>query len=166
MATFRVPMLGPETRPDNTGFVFQEPFSIKAVNDRWDYNVFVFTNSGVKMVIHTSFPTPPNYVSNPFIFVQWTSSITVGDVVWDIELRNVAAGESLDQSGVGASSSLVDGPPSAAFELQEALLAPVATTFGANKRIQFDVGRDGLNASDTHGAAVTVHGVIFQYDDV
>lgn len=102
MATHRIPILNQFCRPDNSGNVFWEPFSVKATNDVWDHGVWVFNDTATRLLLHGNFMVPQNYVGTASIILPWSASAITGNVVWDFDYRAVGGddAESLDQAGV------------------------------------------------------------------
>lgn len=165
MATYRVPILGFATKPDTSGEVFFEPNSIKGTNDFFEELVLVFNDSATKDSVFGSFMVPQNYSSSANFVVVWKTTATSGDVEFDFDYRAVAAGESLDQATAQESLNQNDTAGGSADLRQDASLSATDGNFSAGDIVQFLLSRDGTDAGDTISAAVTVHGVYFEYDD-
>lgn len=168
MATHRIPILGFNTVPDNGGDVFFEPYTIKAINDVWGYLVAVFNDTAARDGLRGKFNVPENYVGSANVLVRWTSTAIAGDVELDFDYRTVGGDdtESLDQAGTQESVNINDTAPSAANERMTAILPLTDGNFAAGDEVQFELFRDGTDAGDTLAAAITVHGVMFEYSDV
>jgi len=167
MATHRIPILGWNTVPDNSGDVFLEPYSVKATNDVWEYLVTIFEDTATRIGLRGAFDVPQNYVGSPVIIVVWTATATTGAVEWDFDYRCVGGNdiESLDQTGTQQSVNASDNAPSVVNERLEASLSLTAGNFAAGDTCQFELFRDGTDAGDTMSAAAIVHALLFEYAD-
>lgn len=165
MATFRLPILGPGTKPDNSGDVFFEPYSIKATNDVWDRLVAVFNDSGTRIGIAGGFQVPQNYVGTANLIVEWTSTATTGDIEWDFDYRSVAAGESFDQSGTQESVNSNDAAPASVNLRQSLSISLTDSNFAVGDEVEFEHFRDGTDGGDGMSAAGLLFGLYFEYAD-
>jgi hypothetical protein len=167
MATQRPSILGANTVPDSSGDVFQEPYSIKATNDLWEYLVTIFNDSGTRIGLRGQFPVPQGYVDTANLVIVWTSTATSGDVEWDFDYRAVGGNdtESLDQSSAQETVNSNDTAPSAVNERMEISIALTDGNFAAGDTVQFELFRDGTDAGDTMAAAAILHDVYFEYAD-
>lgn len=166
MATHRIPILS-GAKPDDSGNVFYEPYSVKATNDQWDPMVLVFNDTGTRDSVYGTFDVPQNYVSAANLVVVWTTTATTGDVEWDFDYRAVGGNdtESLDQAGTQESVNSNDTAPSATDERMEISIALTDGNFAAGDTVEFLLARDGADAGDTIAAAVVVFGAYFEYSD-
>jgi len=162
MSTFRIPILGFSTKPDASGDVFFEPQ--KGTNGFFDQLVLVFNDTSTKDSVYGSFQVPQNYVGTPKFIVEWTSTATSGNAIFDCDYRAVAIGESLDQASAQEALTVTDVAPGTTDLMQEALMAGTAGNFAVGDMVQFILSRDGASA-DTIAAALTVVGVYFEYTD-
>ena len=167
MATFRLPIMGANTIPDDSGEVFFEPYSIKATNDNWEYTVLVFNDSATRNGVRGSFDVPQNYVGTAKIIVHWTATATSGDVEFDFDYRAVGGDdtESLDQATAQETVNQNDTAPSAVNERMTASLTLTSGNFAAGDTVQFELFRDGTDGGDTMSAAAIVHQILFEYAD-
>ena len=167
MATHRVPILGHGTTPDTSGDVFQEPYSIKAINGLWQRLVTIFNDTAARIGLRGGFAVPKNYVGTPKIIIVWTATATSGDVEWDFDYRAVGGddSESLDQATAQESVNQNDTAPSAIHERMEVSLSLTAGNFAVDDEVEFELFRDGTDAGDTMAAAAIVFGVYFEYTD-
>lgn len=167
MATHEIPILGHATLPDTSGDVFQEPYSVKATNDTWDYLVWIFNDTATRIGLVGNFQVPQNYVGTAVIKVYWTSTATSGDVEWDFDYRAVGGDdtESLDQAGTQESVNQNDTAPSAVNERMTASLTLTSGNFAVGDTVQFELFRDGTDAGDTLADAVILHALTFSYAD-
>jgi hypothetical protein len=166
MATRRRSILGWNMKPDNSGDVTIQPFSLLATNDVWDHMVVVFGDTATRIGLHGSFPVPEDYVGGAKIVAEWSAAQTSGDVVIEIDYRAVGGNdaESLDQAGTQESLSVTDTAPSAAWERMEAEMTATAGNFAANDICQFQVFRDGT-AADTLAGNLVLFNLFFEYQD-
>jgi hypothetical protein len=167
MATHRLPILGWQTRPGNTGNVFLESYTIKATNDVWGHNVFVFNDTATRDQLRGVFHVPKNYVGTANLVIVWTTTATSGDVEWDFDYRAVGGdnAESLDQTGNQQSVNSNDTAPGAANRRMEITIALTDGNFAADDTVEFTLFRDGTDAGDTIAAAVMLFGLFFEYND-
>ncbi len=169
MATHRIGILGANTLPDTSGNVFFEPYPTKATNDFWKHGVFVFNDTSTKDSLYGTFTVPQNYASNAKFVVYWTSTGTSGNVVWNVDYRDLAGNDtnSLDQSTAQeALAFTAAAAPGATDRLMQTSKTATSGNFAAGDLVEFKVSRDGTSGSDTLAAAVTVHAVVFEYTDV
>lgn len=167
MATHRLPILGFSTKPDTSGNCFQEPYTIKATNDQWAPNIFVFNDSGTRIGIYGLFAVPQNYVDTANVVLVWTSTATSGDIEFDFDYRAVGGNdsESLDQAGTQETVNSNDTAPSAAHERMELTVALTDGNFAAGDTVEFFAVRDGTDAGDTMAAAMLLFDLFFEYND-
>lgn len=168
MATHRIPILGFNTVPDTSGDVFFEPYTIKATNDVWGYLVAIFNDTAARDGLRGAFTVPQNYVGTANLVIIWTTTATTGDVEWDFDYRAVGGNdtESLDQSGTQESVNGNDTAPSATDERMEFTIALTDGNFAVGDLVQFEFFRDGTDGGDGISAAVQLHALYFEYNDV
>ena len=168
MATHRVPVLGPATIPDTSGSVFAAPYTVYATNDAWRGSVFVFADTATRIGLHGRFSVPRNYVGTPSIVIEWTSTATSGNVVWDVDYRAIGGdnAESFDQATAQQSVTVTDAAPTAAHNRLEVSVAITAANLAIDDTVEFILYRDGADAADTMAAAALLFGVYLQYADV
>lgn len=168
MATKAAPILGPNTVPDGSGSVFMEPYSAKAANDVWQFLAFVFADTGTRDGLRGLLRVPEDYVGTAQINLYWTAGVTTGNVVWDLDYRAVAPGdaESMDQAGTQESVTVTDASPTAAHNLLKAVLTITDANLSPGDLVEFEIFRDGANASDDMAAAAILFHAELQYSDV
>lgn len=166
-ATHRIGILGWRTKPDTSGNVFFEPYTIKATNDQWDYEVLIFNDTATRDCVFGGFDIPQDYSAGAKVIIHWTATVTSGDVEWDFDYRAVGGDdlESLDQTGTQETVNINDTAPSAIHERMTATLSLTATNLAVGDTVQFKLCRDGTDAGDTLAAAAIVHDVLFEYTD-
>jgi len=168
MATHRIVILGWPAKPDNSGDVFPEPFSIKATNGVFDRLVLIFNDTATRIGIPGGFTVPKNYVAGATLIAVWTSSAIAGNFIADFDYRAIGGddAESLDQTGNQESVTVTDVAPSAAFERMEVSVALTDGNFAADDEVEFEFFRDG--AAEGGGgiaAAVMCFQLLFGYTD-
>jgi putative transposon-encoded protein len=167
MAIKRLPILGWPTKPDGSGDVFFEPFSIQATNDVWDRLVAVFNDTATRIGLHGGFAVPKDYVGSANLVLVWTSTAVAGNVAWDCDYRAVGGddAESLDQAGTQESVTGTAAAPTAALNRLETSIAFTAANFSPDDEVEFTLFRDGTDAADTMAAAAILFGAFFEYAD-
>lgn len=170
MATYQLPIVGWQAKPDTSGECFPEPFAVLATNDAWDPLVFRFgiSNAAQPTVRHGFFgifTVPQNYTSAAVVIPMWTASLTTGNVVWDFDYRTVTGDDttSLDQAGTEAATTVTDAAPSAAFERNTPSIAQTDGNFAAGETVEYFFARDGADAADTMAGAALLFELVFQY---
>jgi hypothetical protein len=172
MATLRQPIVGWNTMPDGTGECYFEPFSILATNDVWKHIVCRFgTNNAAQPTVrhgfYGAFMVPKDYVGTAVLVINWSATLTSGNVAWDFEYRAVGGNdtESLDQTGTQESVSVTDAAASAANEKLEVTVNLTSANFAADDLVTFFFARDGADAADTMAGSALLHSLHFQYND-
>lgn len=165
-------MLGANTVPDSSGDCWQEPYSILATNDVWGLLIYRFGLSNAaqpttRIGLRGQFTVPQNYSSAAVVIPVWTTTLTSGDVVWDLDYRAVGGddAESLDQAGTQESVTVTDTAPSAAHERLTPSLNPTDGNFAPGDTVLFELFRDGADAADTMAGSAILFDLIFQYSD-
>jgi hypothetical protein len=163
MASHRVPIGGWQLVPDSSGSAYFEPFSVKATNDVWRHLVLVMDQHTSPTTVYGCFETPRNYSSGGSVIPIWTTTATSGAVEWGFASRVVGGDdiESFDQAGTESVDTNTDTAPSAANERMETQIAFGATTSAASS-VEFQFSRRSIGAV---AAAITVHGLVFEYED-
>lgn len=167
MATHEISILNHSAKPDTSGDVFIEPYSVKATNDNFDHNVLIFNDSGTRIGFYGMFQVPQDYVGTALIKPIWTSTATSGNCLWDFDYRAIGGDdtESLDQATNQESVTVTDAAPSAVNERLKPTITPTSGNFAAGDTVEFYFVRDGADASDTMAAAAMIFDVIFSYSD-
>jgi hypothetical protein len=167
MATQTQAMLNKATKPDTSGSVFPEPYSVKATNDVWDFTVTIFNDTSTRIGIYGCFKVPNNYVQTAKFNIYWTSTAITGNAVWEIDYRAVGGNdtESMDQTGNQESLSVTDAAPGAAQRRLVATMTATSGNFAAGDLVEFEFFRNGASGSDTMAAAATLFDLEFEYSD-
>lgn len=171
-ATRIVEMLNASTAPDATGDAFFEPASITGTNDLFRHMVLRLGASNVaaptvKSGVYGRFTVPEDYNTGGTVtcIVVWSSTLTSGDAVLDLDYRAVGSdnSESLDQTTAQESLSVTDTAPSSANLRMTATMTFTAGNLLAGDTVEFFFGRDGAASADTLAGSVLVHSVTFRY---
>lgn len=160
--------------PDTSGKVWLEPYSILATNDLFKFLVMRFDEDGnnnaaltTKVGAHATFHVPINYVGTPKIYPVWSSTVTTGNSVWDIDYRAIGGddAESLDQTTFQESLTVTDAAPSAAHERNTPSVSLTGSNLAAQDTVELVISADGTDGADTQASARLLFGVIFEYAD-
>jgi len=165
MATHRMSILGAGSKPDASGDVFFEPFSVKATAAVFDPMVLIFNDSGNEDDFHGSFVVPENYVGSANFYMKWVSTATTGEFRVEFLYRAIADTEDGDPATAQetvTSDETVDGT---ALDINTTTMALTDGNFAAGDVVQFILRRDGADVADDMGAAAIILAAMFQYDD-
>lgn len=151
----------------NATSVYPDKYSTFASNDVWDGIVLVFPDSGTRDGTTGFIDVPDDYVGAPVFIPLWTSVVTTGNVVWDLDYRSVGGddAESMDQAGTQEALTVTDAAPSAANNLLRPQMAATAGNLAAGDILELELFRDSGNASDTMASSALLFGLLFQYSD-
>ncbi len=167
MATLELSILN-GLKPDTSGDVFYEPYSIKATNDVFDHLVLIFNPAtATRLLAHGLFHVPQNYVGTAVIVPVWTSTATTGNAVFDFQYRAISGNdtESLDQATVQETVTVTDAAPSAAHERLIPTMSLTSANLTAGDTVEFAIVFDDVDASNTIASAAILHDLIFRYSD-
>ena len=164
MATLRLPILGPGTRPDTSGDVFQSAYSVHATNDLFPIIIWAFNNSGVKDGLHGGFAVPVGYVDTANLIVVWTSGTAAGTITWDYDYSSIGGIETLDPSS--AQRQVTSGAvsfPATAHNRVETSISLTDADFNAKDTVLYTLFRDSPN--DTKVDEALLFELFFEYND-
>lgn len=164
MATHRLWIPATAFLPDSSGNVYPKPDSNDNSNDRFPHEILAFKDSGTRIGAFTTFAVPKNYVGTPKAYVVWKSTATSGDVVWDVDTKAVADGESLDPSTDDDAQTVTTTTPGTA-RLRKDSSVTLTGTYAADDEVLLGVYRDGAQGADTLAAEALFEGVFFEYAD-
>lgn len=171
MATHTIPILGFQTNPDTTGRAWFETYTVKATNDIFKHLVLVLDNPGASQNhgVYGAFIVPNNFIGSPVVRIHWTSTATSGTCLFAFDYRAIGGddAESLDQATFQEQIDISDVAPTATDRLLSVTGALTAGNFAIGDLVEFFFYRDGTTGAptDTLAAAVTVHGLYFEYSD-
>lgn len=172
MSTIRKSILGVNTLLDSTGDAFFEPYSILATNDIFKHAILRLGASNaaaptVKSGVYgaTTIPKDFNSSGTTKVYIYWTSTLTSGNVVFDFDYRSVGNddSESLDQATFQESLTVTDAAPTSANNLLITSVTLTSSNLAADDIMEFFVGRDGADGSDTLAGSAIVHAVVLEY---
>lgn len=161
------------SQPDTSGKATPEPFTILATNDVWKHDIMRvdedYTN-GSQLTTRVAwaqgvFRVPDDYVSSPIVTIEWCTTKTTGDVVFDGDFRSVAGDgtESTDQAGTEASVTVTDSASATALRRMIATLTLTGLTLAAGEMVEFSLFQDGTDGADTLAGATIIHEAFFGY---
>ena len=168
MATHEVSLLGPQTVPDSTGNVYQQPYPILATNDIWGNLVYIFADAGTTNYLYGQLTIPQNYVGTASIVFIWTATATSGAVVWGFDYRDVGGTDttSLDQATAQESVTVTSNAPSATDRRIRATVNLTSANLTAGDTLEFRISRNPSNGSDTMAASAELFDCLLRYADV
>lgn len=166
MATHQIQILGAATRPDVSGDVFFEPYTIKDTAAVIDPIVCIFNDSGTKIGLNGNFIVPQNYVGTAKLIALWNANATTGDAIFDLSYLARTDNEDMGAAATDTTDTVTTGTAGTAFLLNTSTMTLTAGDFSAGDIVLFEFFRDGANASDTLSAAAILHSLIFEYADV
>lgn len=173
MATHRIPILGFATRPDDTGECFFEPADLNfGSNDLARQFVLALGSAlaaqpTLKHGVYGVFRVPKNYVGTATLVVEWASTLTSGDVVFDFDYNAVAGdgAESLDPAAWQESVTVTDTVPGTARRKATPTVGLTSANLAIDDIVEFFFGRDGAAGGDTLAGRAYVFEATFQYAD-
>ena len=174
MATHRIPILGFATRPDDTGEAFFEPEDINfGSNDLARQFVLALGSAlaaqpTVKHGVYGAFRIPKNYAGTAVVVIEWSATLTSGNVVFDFDYRAIGGNdaEGLDQATWQESVTVTDAAPGTARFKLTATAALSGGNFAVDDIVQFFIGRDGVDGADTMAGRAYMFEATFEYADV
>jgi hypothetical protein len=147
-----------------------QPYSILAPGGGpWFHGQWIFGSNNasaptVRIGIGGLFRLPVNYVQTPVLLIDWSATLTSGDVVWDFDYLAVATGESIDQTAVEA-LTVTSTAPGATDQIRQATLTLNGALLSAGDLIAWALYRDGVDAADTMAGAAQLHHLGLQFAD-
>jgi len=170
VATHRIPILGFQTIPDTTGRAFFEPYSVKATTDNFKHLVLVLDNPGASEDhgVYGAFDVPVNYVGTAVIRIYWTTTATTGTCLFAFDYAATGGNDTETLDGTfDEQIDISDVAPSATDERLNVTGSVTDGNFAAGDLVEFYFYRDGSTGgpTDNLAAAVTIHGLYFEYND-
>ncbi len=163
MAIREFPILGPMTRPDASGDVFFEPYSVKDTGTIFDPMVLIFNNSANKDGVRGTFQVPQDYVGIPKVNIYWNANATSGSAVFDLSYLTRAPGDDMGATPTDNTDTVTTPTSGVAFNLNKSTLTMTPANFIAENVVLFELFRN--NPSDSITAPLIVFGVSFEYSD-
>lgn len=165
MATHRL-SFGSLLTPDTSGNVFWQPASILDTNDLAPTNqVLIFKDTSTRDTASCTFAVPKNFVGTAKVYVRYKTTVTSGNVLWTVDYRAIAAGETGDpsswQESLAGSATAVAGTTNLLSDISFTL---TSANIAVDDTILIRVGRNGAGA-DTAAASLQLVDAIFEYAD-
>lgn len=150
MATHRVSLFHrlhsiiSEVYPQPSGNVFTNDIHAAA-------RVLTFTDTATKIGMSGSITVPKNYVGTLKFYVIWTSTVTSGNVVWDVDYSSTGGDNttSLDVAAVEEALTVTDAAPGASLRRLNVEVSATSANVSADDTLQVTLSRDGADGSDT-----------------
>lgn len=166
MATLKVPF-GSLLNPDTSGSVFWQPASILDSNDLYPTNeVLIFADTATLLKSSGVFTVPQNFVGTAKIILRYKTTVNTGNVLWTIDYRAIAAGESADptthQESLAGTATAVPATINLLADIEFTL---TSANLAAGDTVLILVNRNGAGA-DTAAASLQLIEAYFQYSDV
>lgn len=173
MALHRIPILGFATRPDGTGEAFFEPEDVNFGSSDLAKQFVLALGAGlaaqptVKHGVYGAFRVPKNYVGTAKLIIEWSATLTTGNVVFDFDYNAVGGNdaESLDPAAWQESVTVTDAAPATARRKLSAEVSLTSANLAIDDLVQFFFGRDGVDGSDTMAGRAYVFAVLLEYAD-
>lgn len=165
MATHRL-SFGALLQPDTSGNVFWQPASILDTNDLYPTNqVLIFKDTATLLKSAATLLVPTNYVGTAKIVVRYKTTVTTGNVLWTLDYRAIATGESGDPSTHQESlAGTATAVPATANLLADITFTLTSANIAANDTLYLSINRDGVGA-DTAAASLQLVDAYFEYSD-
>lgn len=165
MATHRISIGTWPLLPDTSGNVWLEPAAVTQTNDRYPQMVARFKDTATKDSLGFRFQVPLNYVSNPKFVVCWTTTVTSGNAVWNVDYNSAGQTASLDPSADEENLSVTTAAPGSSQTGVQSSMSATAGNFATGDICQGKLSRNGAGA-DTIAADLVVYEACFEYQDV
>ena len=167
MALHRRPILGVNTKPDESGEVFPEPYSVKATNKNWKHYGFIFNDGGSRNGLSGMFTVPKGYFDSAELVAVWTSIVTSGVLGWEFDYRAVGGddSESFDQPTPQETILLTDNAPTSVNNRLVVVTSLTDVNFSIDDDVEFEFFRNVSGSLDTLVGAGILKRLFFQYAD-
>jgi hypothetical protein len=99
------------------------------------------------------------------IGLRWKTTLTSNDVVWDVDYRSVAVGESADQTTFQESLTVTDTAAGTANWLNDAEVTLTSANLAVDDSIYINISRDGTDGADTMAGSAQLVDAWFEYVD-
>ena len=169
--TQRKRLLGWQTMPDSTGEAFFQPadpdFGSSDIARQLVLALGLATASqpSAKHGVYGAFRVPTDFVSDAKIVIEWSATLTSGNVVFDFDYNAVGGDdtETFDPAAWQESLTVTDAAPGTARRKLTAELTMTDANLAADDVVEFFLGRDGADGSDTMAGRAYVFEVSFEY---
>ena len=165
MATHRL-SFGSLLTPDTSGSVFWQPASVLDTNDLAGTDqVLIYADTATLLKGFAHFQVPKNYVGTAKVIVRYKTTATSGNVLWTLDYRAIAAGETGDpatwQESLAGTATAVAGTTNLLSDIEFTL---TSSNLAVDDTVLVSVNRNGAGA-DTVAASLQLVDAIFQYAD-
>lgn len=165
MATYRLEVFSWAALPDTSSNVWFEPAALTQTNDRYPQVVARFKDTATKDTLGFRFQVPQNFVSTPKFIVNWTTTATSGNAIWNVDYNSGSATATLDPSSDNENLTVTTAAPGSSQTGVASSMSATAANLSAGEFCQGKLGRNGAG-SDTIAADLVVYGLFFEYQDV
>lgn len=153
--------------PDTSGSVYWQPSGILDTNDLASTTpVLIFADTATLLTASGFFAVPKNYADTAKIIVRYKTTVTSGNVLWTVDYRAIAAGETGDtaswQESLAGSATAVAGTTNLLSDISFTL---TDGNFAVDDTVLVRIGRNGAGA-DTAAASLQLVTVCFEWSDV
>lgn len=163
MATQRIGIFNSWSLPDSSGNTWFEPAALTQTNDRYPQVVARYKDTATKDGIGFRFQIPLDYAGGGKFYVNWTSTATSGNVVWDLDYSSAAQTASLDPSADEENLTVTTAAPGSSQTGVVSSMTATAANLSGGDICQGKLSRDGANGSDTMAADAVVYEFYFEY---
>lgn len=168
MATFRL-SFAPLLQPDTSGNAVWQAASVLDTNDLYPTNqVLIFKDTSTLIKSFGTFLIPANYVGTAKIVVRYKTTVTTGNVLWTLDYRAIAVGETGDptthQESLAGTATAV---PATINLLADITFTLTSANLAANDTIYISLNRNGVGGTpDTAAASLQLIDAYLEYADV
>lgn len=169
MASRDYVMFDSTTKPDTSGGVYQQPFSVEEAT-KWDVQPFWFNNSGAQESLLGTFHVPSGYiVTGTTLFIPvWSTATTTASaqVRLSMDYRSVGGNdsESMDQATAQETVAISADKPTAAWNRLIPEMSATAANFASGDTVEWEFSRISDHADDDLADKVGLWAIIFRGD--
>ena len=167
MSTFRLPILGPMTRPMDAGHVYWAKNSLGGTNVE-EFAIFFPLPTGADVQLTGNFFVPKNYgtTNKPKIVLVWLADdfTPTGSIGWEYKYMAVADGESYNASFVETLTVLTANPTPWLTREESSMELGAAANVAVDENIRWTLSRDDSTDTADDGN-VRLTGAFFEYQD-
>lgn len=162
MATHELEILGRNAKPDTSGNVFKQPYSVIDTATVIDPYVWCFKDSGTVVAIDDKFLVPRNYVGTAKINFYWCANATTNSAQFDFDYLARSSGEDMG-AAVTEAVTVAQALSGAAFDLYKTTVSLTSGNLAAGDIVTFKLARD--SATDTLATTLMLFSATFEYSD-
>ena len=166
MATHQISMLNGSTFPDNSGDVFQQPYSIIDTATIIDPLVWVFADSGNDDNLYGRVLVPQNYVGSPKVIIIWNAVPVTNEAVFDLWILSRGDNEDPGAAADHTNDTVTTTVAGTTFFINTSTFATMsATDIVKGEQFYWSIQRQGADANDDLADALMIHDLILEYAD-